>query len=178
MYNPEEDSYLLSDSLKNIVNKNNCEKILDMGSGSGIQTQTLISLGINPKNTTLIDIDNNVIEYLKKKFPMCKVIHSDLFSDVNEKFDLIVFNPPYLPENKYDKEKDTSGGKNGGETILRFLKQLKAHLNKNGKALLLLSSLTPMNKIKEELKNHNFNIIDRKKLFFEELFIYEIWLKN
>lgn len=182
MYTPSDDSYLLHDALEDIVKKlltkNKDIKALDLGSGTGIQTQTLINLNINPKNITLVDINKDAFNYLNKKFPESKVIFSNLFSNVKGKFDLIVFNPPYLPEDKYDKEKDTSGGKKGDETILRFLKQLKNHLNKNGKALFLLSSLTPMNRIKEELKNYDFKIIRQKKLFFEELFVYEIWLKN
>ena len=125
MYPPSEDSYLLAEQikkyLKNLKNKN--IKVLDLGSGSGIQVSTLIKSGISPKNITLVDIDEKVILYLSRKFPNSKSIKSDLFKNIQEKFDLIIFNPPYLPENKYDKNKDTSGGKIGNETINKFLKQ-------------------------------------------------------
>jgi len=177
IYPPAEDSYLLSKVLKKYVNKISM-RALDMGSGSGILTETLIKLKINPKNVTLADINPNAIKQLKKSFPKSKTINSNLFEKVKGKFDLIVFNPPYLPDDKYDKQKDTSGGKKGDETILKFLKQLKNHLNKKGICLLLTSSLTPMNKIKEEFKSYKVKIISHRKIFYEELFVYEICLKK
>lgn len=177
IYPPGEDSYLLVDVLKKYVNAKNI-KALDVGSGSGILSRTLIEKGVGPSNLTLIDINPNSIKILKTKFPKSKVIKSDLFSKVKGKFDLVVFNPPYLPNDKHDSKKDTSGGKNGDEAILKFLKQLKKHLNKNGKCLLLTSSLTPMKKINEEFKKFNVKIAARKKLFYEEIFVYEIHLKK
>jgi len=47
IYLPAEDSYLLSEVIKKIkINKD--DKILDMGSGSGIQARTILSLNIIP----------------------------------------------------------------------------------------------------------------------------------
>ena len=120
IYSPAEDSYFLSEVLKKNI-KNYKINILDMGSGSGIQAQTLIDLGINPKNITLVDINPKSISFLKKKFSKSKIIKSNLFSNIKGKFELIVFNPPYLPEHKYDKQPDTSGGKKGSEIINKFL---------------------------------------------------------
>jgi len=83
---------------------------------------------------------------------------------------LIIFNPPYLPREKHDEGKDTTGGKNGSEIINKFLNQAKAHLNKNGKILLLTSSFT---------KNINWldykkELLGTKSLFFEELYVWEL----
>ncbi|MBU3907165.1 MAG: methyltransferase [Nanoarchaeota archaeon] len=179
IYSPAEDSFFLASFVEKEINKINNKKskdklkILDMGSGSGIQAQTCILSGIKPENLTLIDINSTAISYLKKHFPLSTIIQSDLFTNVgDETWDLIIFNPPYLPENKYDKKPDTTGGKKGDETIVRFLKQAKKHLNKNGKILLLTSSLTP---------NINFNrlgyksrLLGEKKLFFEEIYVWGI----
>ncbi len=169
IYQPEEDSLLLSEVLKKFLKKYKPNKILDMGSGSGIQTETLIKYRIASENITLVDINYKSIKHLKLKFPKSKVIHSNLFSEINkkQKYDLIIFNPPYLPYDKYDKQKDTSGGKNGSEIINKFLKQARAHLNKNGKILLLTSSLTKgINWLDYKKK-----ILAKKKLFFEELYV-------
>ena len=105
IYQPAEDSFFLNEFVKKEVkNSDNKIKILDMGSGSGIQAQTCIDLGVPPKNITLVDINPNSIKFLKEKFPLSNIILSDLFSNLkNEKFDLIIFNPPYLPNNKFDK---------------------------------------------------------------------------
>lgn len=173
MYQPSEDSYLLSESLKRFLRgKGKKIKILDMGSGSGIQAETCRNLGF--KYVTTADIDKEAIALLReKKF---KAIESSLFSGLKEKFDLIIFNPPYLPEDKYDKQKDTTGGKKGYETILKFLSQAKKHLNKNGKILLLFSSFSKPDIIKKEAKKlgYNLELLASKKLFFEELFVYLI----
>lgn len=177
MYAPSDDSYLLAETLKNYLknNKDKNIKILDLGSGSGIQAETCRKLGFN--NITAIDIDGKAVSFLNEKG--IKAIKSNLFSNINKKIklDLIIFNPPYLPENKYDKEKDTTGGKKGYETIIKFLKQAKRHLNKNGEILLLFSSLSKPKIIKREAKNmgYGMELLATKKLFFEELFVYLIY---
>jgi len=173
MYSPSDDSYLLSKTLKKYLKnkiKNEDTKILDMGSGSGIQAETCRKLGF--KNIIVSDIDKGAVSFLKKK--KFNAIESNLFSKIKEKFDLIIFNPPYLPEDKYDKQKDTSGGKQGFETIIKFLKQAESHLNKKGEILLLFSSLSSPGIIKKhaEKLGYKMQFLAEKKLFFEKLFVY------
>jgi len=173
MYKPREDSLFFSDQLKKYFrNKKLNKKIkaLDLGAGSGILAETLIELGI--KNIIASDIDKEAINFLRKK--KIKSIKSDLFEKINGKFDLIVFNPPYLPENKYDKKKDVTGGKRGDETVLNFIKQVRNHLTKDGEVILLLSSLTPRKRIMREIKNRNLKIekLAEKKFFFEKLELF------
>jgi release factor glutamine methyltransferase len=173
MYQPKEDSFLLSESITNFFKnkKLKSEKFLDMGSGSGIQAETLTKFTAK-ENIICADIDKEAIKLLRAKG--FHAIHSNLFSKIKGKFDFIVFNPPYLPEHKYDKEKDTTGGKKGDETILRFLRQAKKHLAQHGKMFLLSSSLTPHKTINNYLtENYKFRKIAGKKLFFETL---EVWL--
>lgn len=147
-----------------------------MGSGSGILAETC--LGLSFKNITVADIDKGAIKLLKqKKF---HAIKSNLFSNIPEKFDLIIFNPPYLPEDKtgFDKQKDTTAGKLGYEIIIRFLKQAKKHLKEKGKILLLFSSLSKPKIIKQEAEKLGYNpkLLNQKRIFFEELFVYEFRL--
>ena len=175
IYEPSEDSYLLAESASKII-KDKGIKILDMGSGSGIQSKNLIELGVNPKNITLVDVNPKAINFLKQKFKDSTVIKSKLFSKVKGKYDLILFNPPYLPQDKFDSKKDTTGGKRGDETIIKFLNKLEMHLNKNGRVLLLTSSLTPSSRIVKIFKRHSVSLLATKKLFYEELYIHEICL--
>jgi len=203
IYEPAEDSYLLSNSVKdyliNLINPHNKNKslskgksnikkikILDMGSGSGIQAQTCKDLGF--RNILAADINNEAVKLLKKQ--KINAIHSNLFSKLYKRkgdlsgeilvpirFNLIIFNPPYLPEDKYDKKPDTTAGKKGYELIIKFLKQAKSHLEKNGKILLLFSSLSNRDVIENTIKklDFKFKLINKKRLFFEELFVYEIY---
>jgi len=151
-------------------------KILEIGAGSGILAKTLIDLNIEDKNIFLTDIDKQTIENLKNIFPNLKIIRSNLFEKIpRQKFDLIIFNPPYLPEDfREDKESRvaTTGGKNGSEIINKFLVQSKNYLNSDGKILLLTSSLTK----KINWQNFRKNKIAEKKIFFEKLFVFKLTL--
>jgi len=165
MYSPSEDSYFFADFLKNYFSKLENKNIfyLDLGSGAGILAETAQKAGV--KNILASDKDLESINYIKSKG--INAIHSDLFSDIKTKFDIISFNAPYLPESEFDIKPDTAGGKHGDETAVEFLKQAKLHLNPGGKIFLLISSQTPKNKIKK----FNPKILARKKLFFEILYI-------
>jgi release factor glutamine methyltransferase len=179
IYQSAEDSYLLENAVKDYLkDKDKNIKILDMGSGSGIQAQTCKNLGF--KHILCADISQEAVNQLKKQG--FRAVKTYLFLDINPKtkFDLIIFNPPYLPEHKYDKEKDTTGGKKGYETIIDFLEQAKSHLNKDASILLLFSSLSQpriiINKAKDYL-GYNMKLLSSKNLFFEELFVYEFKIR-
>lgn len=168
MYNPREDSFLLISCLDKYIHQDTI--FLEIGAGSGIISEQAKRLGAK---VLAIDVDKDVVQQLKKKI---NARVSNLFDNIKktEKFDIIVFNPPYLPEDKHDKQKDTSGGKRGDETILKFLEQAKLYLNKKGKVLLLLSTHTPRTRINKLLKNYHSRKIAEEKLFFETLEVLEL----
>lgn len=170
IYQPAEDSILLGKSLRKEIQKTKPQKLLDMGSGSGIQTEVAIAEGVNPENITLVDINSDAIRELKNRFPKSKVLKSDLFDNINEKFDLIVFNPPYLPENEFDRKLDTSGGEKGSETINFFLKLAKNFLTEKGKILLLTSSFTQG----IDWRGYSRKLVSKSRVFFEELYVWEL----
>jgi release factor glutamine methyltransferase len=178
IYQPAEDSYFLSEILKKqipkLLVKNPNLTFLEIGTGSGIQLETAHSSGIKTENIFSSDINKASVQHCNLLGYSC--IYSDLFENIKDKFDLIVFNPPYLPEHEYDKEKDTSGGKDGDETIIRFLQQAKEHLNTNGKIFLLLSSRTPLENIEKELQTNNYKkkFLGNERLFYEDLSIWEL----
>ena len=102
-----------------------------------------------------------------------------MFSNVKGKFDLIIFNPPYLPNDELeDKEskKITTGGEYGFEILERFFSQVNKYLNKNGKILIVFSSLTNKNKVNKIIKQNKlkFRLLEDKKIFFETLYFYLI----
>lgn len=184
IYEPAEDSLLLAKhvkkQLKNILKENPKAKALDMGTGSGIQAEACADAGVKKENILCADLNKEAEKLAKKKG--FNAVLSDLFSNISKKskFDLIIFNPPYLPEDKtgHDKGKDTTGGKKGDETILRFLRQAKSYLNKSGKILLVLSSLTPRVRIEKEIKRQGLKekVLETQNLFFERLEAWEITL--
>lgn len=171
VYIPEEDSFLFSEFLKKYLSKNKPDSYLDMGTGSGILSETASEF-LDRKDISAVDLDKESCEFVRKKG--FKVLQSNLFSKVpkTKKFDLITFNAPYLPEEEgesKDSQRITTGGKRGDEISLKFLKQAKSHLNKNGKIFLLISSLTPLDKIKK----YDPKVVAEKNLFMEKLLILE-----
>ena len=104
IYQPSDDSYLLQSSLKKFLKtKKKDIHILDMGSGSGIQIGAAINLGF--KNTLAVDLNPLAVENLIGK--QINAIKSNLFSKIKKhKFDLIVFNAPYLPEDKREPDQN------------------------------------------------------------------------
>jgi len=174
IYEPSEDSFFISEILRKqipkILKKNINLKFLEIGAGSGFNLKTTESLGIKKQNIFSCDINTDAVKQCKSLGFRC--IKSDLFSKITGKYHIIIFNPPYLPDDRFDKEKDTSGGKNGDEIILKFLKQAKNYLEQDGRIFLLMSSFTPMKRIKKEFGNYQVKLIGKEKLFFEELFVW------
>ena len=175
IYQPEEDSFLLSEVLENkipqLLQKNSSLKVLEIGVGSGIQLEKIYEQGVPKENIFSCDINLESVKRCKSLGFNC--IKSNLFSNIKGKFDLIIFNPPYLPEDKKEDEESriaTTGGKKGSEIINKFLKQAKSHLKENGKIFLLVSSLTKG----IDFKRYNKKILAKKKIFFEELSIWEL----
>ena len=172
IYQPQEDSYLLEKYVKKLSKG---KKVLDLGAGSGIQSIAALSSGA--KKVLTVEVDKESISHCKNLGINC--VKSDLFSNIKGKFDLIVFNPPYLPEdNREDLEskRATTGGKKGDEVILKFLKQAKKHLEDKGKILIIVSSLTPKDniiKLLEKLKMKE-EVLESESFFMEKLEVWEI----
>ena len=172
IYLPREDSYLIQKHVKAHVKG----KVLDMGTGSGILAKTALE---HTEDVIACDVDKTAVKFATEQG--VNVIHSDLFSNLaiktdKDRFSLIMFNPPYLPNEPGAKDVALDGGKNGYETIGRFLDSANPFLHENGKILLLFSSLTKKQKIDEYIERNCFSskLIDREKLAFEELYVYSI----
>lgn len=195
VYSFSEDSELL---LKNVMeyikeNKISNANILEMGCGSGVLIYKLATIFKN-NNYFAIDIDPEAITETKQKtkdFENIKVIKSDLFEELkksdkknnknnkqNEKttFDLIFFNPPYLPNDKEFNSIDIHGGKQGNEITLRFLEESTQFINEKSVIFIIVSSLSKPRTINKFLKKNLFfyDIVDQKSFFYETLYVYRI----
>ncbi len=173
IYEPAEDSFLLEKEVKKLSNG---KSVLDIGTGNGIQAEAAKNSGA--KKVFATDINEKSIALCKSK-GISSVV-SNLFENINEKFDLIVFNPPYLPKDEREDSESaliTEGGKKGDEIIIEFLKNVGDYLNPNGKILLLLSSLTPKKRILKMLREKNFakRKLSKQKIFMETLEVLKIY---
>ncbi|MBI2671921.1 DUF2431 domain-containing protein [Candidatus Woesearchaeota archaeon] len=165
VYEPSDDSFLIQE----FVRKYAKGKVLDIGTGSGILAKTALE---KTKDVLAVDIDEESVEHCKKLG--INTVKSDLFENVKGKFDLIIFNPPYLPDDK-NKLKDDHfyiGGKKGNEILERFFSKAKEYLNKNGKILIVFSSLTPNVEEIMEKDKFKFKKLKEKAFFYEKLYVY------
>ena len=168
VYYPREDSLLLAKVLEKAPIK--MSKCLDMGCGSG-----LLSIILAKNNdVTAVDINKEAvkttIDNAAKSNVKIKAFVSDLFLFVDDSYDLIVFNSPYLPVENEDRQ--WSGGI---KLIEKFIRQAKNHLNKNGKILLLISSITGEEAVLAAFRDNGFSakVIAREKVPWEELIVIE-----
>ncbi len=178
LYIPREDTKLLIECVKEQVPK--YANVLDMGTGTGAIVGELIK---KTKNVVGVDINPLAIEYCRKKYPNVKFILSNLFEDVSGKFDVITFNPPYLPEDEGDDletKLQVSGGVQGHELLFKFLKQAKKHLKKDGFILTVFSTFSKPEEILEEAKKlgYDYEILKSKHIFFETIYCVKFLNKN
>ncbi len=177
MYAPAEDSLMLEKHSERF----SCGRVLDIGTGTGIQALAA-SKSKSTKRIIAVDVDKEAINYCKRNISHKKIDFqvSDLFSKVDGKFDTILFNPPYLPDEKEIKIKDAAlyGGEKGYELIKRFFSEAKNYLSEDGKILFVFSSFTKKKKVDEIIKANGFKFkqLEKQHIFFEDLFVYLVEL--
>lgn len=173
VYEPAEDSQLMLESIRDYLNDKNNLQILEMGVGSGF-----IAKQIKGHQVIGADINKHAVEAAEKIG--IKVIQTNLFENIEGKFDLIYFNPPYLPQDKVSEQLsiDTAlyGGKKGYEITHEFLKKLNNHLEENGTCLLLLCNISKPQLSLDLAESLGFNcqLVNQTYAFPEQLFIYKL----
>ncbi len=167
-YKPDEDTFFLLD---NIEPKG---RIIEIGAGSGFISFTLAERGYD---VTATDIDDDAISHMEKlkkeKRLNLRILKSDLFENIEGKFDTVIFNPPYLPGN-IDEDRTIYGGKNGQEIIEKFLQQADKYLEKGGKIYIVLSSFNNLEDLIRNFPKYKFNKKAEKNFFFHAIYLYEL----
>ena len=172
VYGVEEDSLFFSEYLYNLYkNGFRCGSSLDIGTGTGILAFYLSKIS---KKVVAVDVNREALAIAQKNARLNGIGNiifkeSNLFSSLaGMKFDLIVFNPPYLPYSPKNKEELSICGGRSLELVSKFLEEVGLHLKREGFFLLLLSSFSNPQKF---IRKYNLKILARRKLFFEELMI-------
>ncbi|MEJ2295553.1 MAG: methyltransferase [Candidatus Lokiarchaeota archaeon] len=206
IYFPSDDTFLIIDYFKKAITKSSFDgyeikeihNILDMGTGTGIIVIFLKMIAnqlsnFNPrfyasdilKEAILCAKNNKKINNVKGKIYF---IQSDLFKyfpiKLKNKFNVIIFNPPYLPALDHNKQHTVSdidyswnGGDKGYETLINFFNEVPHYLNLDNGAVCLLYFVTSSRINKEKfpkvLAQLGFQLTEVAKthLFFEDIIL-------
>lgn len=179
IYCPQEDSFLLANAMERMAPRLLDSRFLEIGCGSGFLSILAAKMGAV---VTAVDLNPDAIEATEKNAKANSVhitpLYSDLFDSVTGIYDFIVFNAPYLPDNDVHVVEKArmqwSMQSARGNVIERFIAGCDRHMNENSRVLLLYSSLS--GDVPEILKKNGFTfeIIDKKKMDFEEIFVVAI----
>ncbi|HTY73938.1 MAG TPA: HemK2/MTQ2 family protein methyltransferase [Candidatus Nanoarchaeia archaeon] len=182
VYEPAEDSFLFAEHLEVKAEA----KVLEIGTGSGIlgivaakSAGEVVSIDLNPHavrcakaNAKLNHTESNM-----------SFVQGDLLTGLSEtaKFDLIIFNAPYLPSEPGEEDswlgRAWSGGPFGRQVIDRFISQVVPHLEPSGEILLMQSNLADVEKSIELFKAAGLKtkIVTKLALpFFETIFLLKV----
>ncbi len=118
------------------------ERVLDMGTGSGVNAilaaskgANVLAVDINPHalRAALANADRNGVG------DRVEVRYSDVFSEVEGTFDLVVFDPPF----RWFRPRDlleAAMTDEGYRTMTSFFRQLRSHLHMGGRALIFFGT--------------------------------------
>lgn len=146
VYAPAEDSFLFADNLQVEAG----DDVLDLGTGCGIlgilaaeQARFVVAADVNPYAVRCAKAN---AEFNNVRGNMA-FVQGGLFTWLSgkAKFDIILFNAPYLPADKGEADswigRAWAGGVSGRQIIDRFLFEVPRHLKRTGRVLLMQSTL-------------------------------------
>ena len=160
VYNPAEDTFLLLETIETTKQ----DTILEIGTGCGLialhcaqQGSHVLATDINPHALQLTK--QNIIQNHDQIKGTIQLARGNLLDYIrlNTRFNIIIFNPPYLPTTK----KETlpgwinyayDGGITGTKTIETFLHQTPQHLKKKGICYFVGSSLQNQKYLKSTIQ--------------------------
>ncbi|MGF3523162.1 MAG: HemK2/MTQ2 family protein methyltransferase, partial [Candidatus Bathyarchaeia archaeon] len=178
VYEPAEDSFLFAENLA--VGEGS--RVLDMGTGCGIlgiiaagKAEEVVAVDVNPfavrcaaRNAKANGVADRML-----------FVQGDLFDTlrVGERFDVVVFNAPYLPVKCSGVswvERAWAGGCGGREVIDRFICEVPEYLAVSGRVFLMQSTLCGVDETLLRFKERGLEarvVAERALPFFEAVML-------
>ena len=149
VYSPEADTLMLLDAASAEARPG--DRVLEVGTGSGLIAAEMARIA---RIARVVATDINPHAVLCAGRAGVEVVRTDLFAGIRGPFDLVLFNPPYLPTQPEERVDDwleyaLDGGKSGRAVIERFARSVGDVLAPEGRLLLLISSLTGLDEVQE-----------------------------
>ncbi len=137
-----------------LKNESDYENILDLGCGYGLIGISLAK--ITGKNITMCDVNKRALHLCERNIAAnkvnAKVIESNVYENISDKYDVIITNPPI---------------KAGKKVILEFLINAKIHLNDGGRLWFVMRKDQGAKSIQKLLNEHyNVEIKEKDKGFY------------
>lgn len=152
-------------------------EVLDMGTGSGVcavlaakHARRVVGVDINPAAVRCAGI-NVLLNHVDHRV---ELRHGDLFGPVaGERFDLILFNPPFLRGTPQD---DRDRAWRSSDVAERFAAALREHLKPGGAALIVLSSFGEAWVFLEEFRKRGFaiSVLAERRFVNERLAVFRL----
>lgn len=172
-YETSEDTLLLADCVRQYSGG----YALEIGVGAGL---VLDELGRQFSEVAGSDVAFDALRRCKGKAGLVCCDAASAFS-CREHFDLVVSNPPYLPDEAKDDKTKTydrtvHGGPAGIETAVHFIRSALPVLKPSGRILVVVSSLADFKALDNFIAEMNVRkkVIREKRLFYETLYVIEL----
>ncbi len=160
VYQPAEDTQLLAETA--VIHVESSDRVLDVGTGSGF----IASHVADETGASVLGSDLNPHACRQARAAGIPVVRADQLTPFRDgAFDVVVFNPPYLPTDP-DKEWDDwmeaalSGGQDGREVIEPFLADLRRVLASDGDAFVLVSSVTGVDAVRDIARSNGLTTME------------------
>lgn len=167
VYLPSEDTATLARVLRSYRG----ERCLEIGFGSGAVLQSLV-----PRFGLVVGTDILSVSQAIEANGGAETVLADRATCFRpETFDLVAFNPPYLPSEGVE-DRTVDGGRGGLQVPFMFLEEALRVVKQRGVIVLLLSDEANLDDFRRRCEEMGLRVQEKERegLFFENLFVFEV----